>query len=505
MDIEFEDEIMRIKSCERAEYKLVVESYNKHKKGYMFDPMYKKKLTDGREKFITRDTKDQIPIASYHYLKEILESTGYELNELNDNPLIDNIDFGEFCAWVEDFFKNTEMFPRDYQITAAYKMLVNTRCMAMLATSAGKTLISFIVFAYLIDVVKIKNILMIVPSNTLLKQTTGDFLKYKKGTRLTTMLRVENPKSTQLPRLTIRPLITVSTFQTGCKFNPDDLANYGCVMIDECHKGNCNSIKDILDMAKKNKIKYRLGLSGTIPDTTYSDGVGLICNIGSIVTRVTAKELQDQDFISTVSIAQLRLDYTSQSEKQDYANAKALLKGQGKMLEMIQIERNLVTESQKRLDYIVKLAKQCPGNVLILFYEIEYGEKLLNAISIGTDKKVYYIDGSIDGKQRDEIRMSMEHESGTVLIGSFGCVSTGFSLTNLNSVFFVSSFKSESMVLQSVGRSLRRNAEIGKTAARIIDISDNLYDGCYQIKQANERVKLYDKEAFPVKVINMKL
>ena len=505
MDIVFEDEYMRIKSCERAEYKVMLEAYNKYRKGYVFDPMYKRKIWDGRDHVITKDTKDQIPIASYLYLKDVLESTGFQLNELNENPLIDDIDFGSFCEWVETFFKNSEKFPRDYQITAAYNMLTNSRCMAMLATSAGKTLISFIVFAYLIDVKKVKNILMIVPSTTLLKQTTGDFNGYKKGTKLTTMLRVENPKNKALPRVTIRPLITVSTFQTACKFNASDLKDYGCVMIDECHKGTCDSIKQILNMAKDNHIKYRFGLSGTIPDTTYSDGVSLVCNIGSIVTRVTAKELQDQEFISTVSIAQLRLDYTSPNEKADYARAKALLKGQGKMLEMIQVEKNLVTENGKRINYIVKLAKQCPGNVMILFYELEYGQKLVDAISQNTDKKVYYIAGDIDGKQRDEIRLSMEGETGTVLVGSFGCVSTGFSLTNLNTVMFVSSYKSESMVLQSVGRSLRRNAEIGKTSARIIDVADSLYDGCYQIKQANERLKLYAKECFECKVFNMKI
>lgn len=507
MDIRFEDEIIRIEGCTRAEYSYLLSIYNKYRKNYVFDPMYKKKLWDGIDKIMKRETKDQIPLSSYFYLKEKFEEVGYTLNELNDNPLVDKeLDFDEFCEWVDEFFANADKFPRDYQIKAAYDMIRCKRCMGMLATSAGKTLISFIVFAYLIMKKDVKNIIMIVPSITLVNQSAGDFETYKKKTLLSTRLKVEKTKNGGIPKHTgIRPTILVSTFQTACKFDSGVYRDYQAIMVDECHKAVCASIRTILDNAKNNHIEYRFGLSGTIPDTKYSDGVSLICDIGSIVCKVSAKELQDQDYISKVSIAQLRLDYTSEEQKQDLANAKALLKGQGKMIDMLQIEKNTVNASQVRLDYIVKLASQCPGNVLILFYEIEYGEKLLNTVSSKTEKKAYYIDGEVKGALRDEIRHAMETENNTVLIGSFGCVSTGFSLTNLHTVMFVSSYKSESLVLQSVGRSLRRNAEIGKTNAKIIDVADELYDNCYQIKQADKRVAMYKEQQFPCKVFRIKL
>ena len=98
--------------------------------------------------------------------------------------LDNNIDYDEFKAWVDDLFADNEIKPRYYQIDTAYKMLKYRRCMAQLATSAGKTLIAFIVFAYLIQVKKVRRIMMIVPRIDLVLQPNGDFAKYNSGNKI---------------------------------------------------------------------------------------------------------------------------------------------------------------------------------------------------------------------------------------------------------------------------------------------------------------------------------
>ena len=93
-----------------------------------------------------------------------------------------------FKDWVADFFKDSKIKPRDYQIDAAFKILKYRRCLAELATSAGKTLISFMVIAYMMDVLGKKKILMIVPNVSLVVQATGDFDQYNSG-RLKLMMQ----------------------------------------------------------------------------------------------------------------------------------------------------------------------------------------------------------------------------------------------------------------------------------------------------------------------------
>ena len=41
-----------------------------------------------------------------------------------------SIDEGVFRLWVDEFFSNSEIKPRDYQINAAIKILKYRRCLA---------------------------------------------------------------------------------------------------------------------------------------------------------------------------------------------------------------------------------------------------------------------------------------------------------------------------------------------------------------------------------------
>jgi superfamily II DNA or RNA helicase len=61
-----------------------------------------------------------------------------------------------------------------------------------------------------------------------------------------------------------------------------------------------------------------------------------------------------------------------------------------------------------------------------------------------------------------------------------------------------------STVLQSIGRGLRKNESIGKNFVNIYDMSDDLYKGCYEMKHAYERLKLYDMVGYPFEIKKLK-
>ena len=171
---------------------------------------------------------------------------------------------------------------------------------------------------------------------------------------------------------------------------------------------------------------------------------------------------------------------------------------------MYQLENDFVNESEKRFNVIMKLIKANQKNTMVLFKNKDYGKKIFKWIKENTTKMAYYIDGDIDKKVRAEIRDRMEQKNDVVLVASFGTSSTGISIDNIFSVFFVSSYKSMSTVLQSIGRGLRKNDEIGKDFVNIYDISDDLYKGCYEMAHARERLKLYDMAGFPFEIKKLK-
>ena len=76
--------------------------------------------------------------------------------------------FDEFKEIVKSWGLKYE--PRPYQYEAAYKILQWYSSVSELATRAGKTLISYMIFRYSMEYLGVKNILMIVPSIDLVKQ-----------------------------------------------------------------------------------------------------------------------------------------------------------------------------------------------------------------------------------------------------------------------------------------------------------------------------------------------
>ena len=106
------------------------------------------------------------------------------------------------------------------------------------------------------------------------------------------------------------------------------------------------------------------------------------------------------------------------------------------------------------------------------------------------NKNVYYIDGSIDVKVREDIRAKFETSDRNLLFAQTATFSTGINIKRLTNLIFLTGSKSFSQVLQSIGRTLRLHGS--KTEAHLIDISWNFK---YSHKHLNERLKIY-REAY---------
>ena len=364
--------------------------------------------------------------------------------------------------------------------------------MLQLATSAGKTFIAFMMFAWLLTHRDIKKIMMVVPSVDLVLQPTADFTEYNNG-----KLDIKIQQIFSGCKATPNANIYIGTYQSLREECASFFNQFDVVLTDEVHKACCASQIKIMDMCK---FPYRIGLSGTIPTTKYADGLTLISNFGPIMVNITAKQLQEEGYISNCKIHQVRLDYTTDKQKEAFKGAKKNLVKAGKGKDMFQLENKFVNESEKRFYIITKLIANTKQNTMVLFKDKDYGKKLFKWMKENTTKMIYYIDGDIDKKVREEIRKRMEIKDDVILIASFGTSSMGISIDKIFNIFFISSYKSISTVLQSIGRGLRKNESINKDFVNIYDISDDIYSGCYEMAHARERIKIYESQGFPISI-----
>ena len=120
---------------------------------------------------------------------------------------------------------------------------------------------------------------------------------------------------------------------------------------------------------------------------------------------------------------------------------------------------------------------------------------------------VFFVAGSVEGEEREEIRNIVEKEKRSIIVASYGTFSTGVNIKNLHSVIFSSPSKSKVRNLQSIGRGLRKSDT--KSSSTLYDISDDLTWKSrknFTIMHFVERVKIYNDEKFTYRIypVNLK-
>ena len=413
-----------IDSCTELEYEQLKTSLTKKIEGWRFHPLVKRKLWDGNISFIK---KNKIPAGLWKEVIDICKEYDLEFS-LNGITNVFDTDITEesFNNWVEDFFKNSDIKPRDYQISAAFKILKYRRCLAELATSAGKTLISFMVIAYLMEVLGKKKILMIVPNVSLVVQASGDFEEYN---RQRVSLKIQQIYS----GVKLRPSsnIVIGTYQSLVKNDEEYFKQFDAVLVDETHKAKAASIQTIMD--KCWHCDYRFGLSGTIPKRGTVDRLSLMSAMGPLVTQVKANYLQEEGHIAQCKVIQFHMDYATLEQKIAFAE---LSKNSYDRQRLFGLEQNFINQDEKRLNFISQIIKKSTSNSLVLFHKIDYGEKIYQKLREITDKRIYYVDGGVSPELREEFKSRMEKNNDVIIVASYGTFSTGISIKNIHNIFF---------------------------------------------------------------------
>jgi superfamily II DNA or RNA helicase len=477
-------------------------------------------------------------------------------NNIQITGIDDNLKYRNVPEALDEFIKYVDSWqmsitPRPYQYKAAYEILKNRQSLSQLAARAGKTLIAYIVFRYMLEH-GAKKILMIVPSIQLVKQGVADFSEYAEFFKTETVwAKGEYCESANLTIGTFQSLVMRADPKSK-KYNPKFFKDYDVICCDEAHKLVCKSINTILSQEFVKNLKLKFGFTGTLPEEGTIESFACHSLMGWTIQDISAMELVDEGFLAKPDITQIRIKYdeskpltaayikcgeylnsndkvvdgkkiqlpkeqrefTMQYEKtlpyaleqmkQLYTDEEYklylidLCKAKGSNLLML--EQMLVHRSKKRLKIIDDLLLTMDKNCIVFAHHTEYLKFLKEHFEAKfPDRKVRMISGSANLKQRQAIVQEMNAEDGVILCASYGCCSTGITFKNVDYCIFAQSFKSEIIVKQSIGRMMLKTSE--KDTFYLYDLVD-WFPTKRIYTQGLAKIKTYDKEGFTYRIIN---
>lgn len=444
-----------------------------------FMPQYKRRLWDGKIKLFS-PADGQIYVGLYDYLVDWLETREYSYENKENkfyglpkesNELIS-------APGIVDYVKslNIPFKVRDYQYTAIYQALKYNRRLLLSPTASGKSLMIYAITRYFAD--SDRNILIVVPTTSLVEQLVGDFDSYGwSSDDYCHKIYAGKDKQTKKP-------VTVTTWQSIYKMPTSWFEQFDCVIGDEAHQFKAKSLIGI--MTKLHNCKHRIGFTGTL-DGSNTNQLVLEGLFGPVNKVVKTKQLIDKGYLSSLKINILLLQHEESS------------------FESYQEEMDYICRHERRNKFIQNLTLSQTGNTLVLFAYVEkHGQVLYDMINskVSGDRKVFFVHGGVETEDREEVRRITEEQSDAIIIASYGTFSTGINIRNLHNIIFASPSKSRVRNLQSIGRALRKSES--KDSAILYDIADDFTKGerrNYTLNHMIERVKTYSQENFNYEII----
>jgi superfamily II DNA or RNA helicase len=447
--------------------------------GAKFMPAYKKRLWDGTIKlFSPGDGK--IYCGLYKYLTDWLEERDYTYEDLDNKYYGMPREFNSFItpAAIADYVKHLKIpfKVRDYQYNAIFQALKYNRRLLLSPTASGKSLMIYVITRYF--VAKGSNVLIIVPTTSLVEQLCGDFDSYGWSSEHNChKIYAGKDKNTNKQ-------VTITTWQSIYKMPKNYFEKYDCVIGDEAHQFKAKSLTSI--MTKLHNCKHRIGFTGTL-DGSNTNQLVLEGLFGPVNKVVKTKQLIDKGYLSALNISILLLQHESG------------------IFDSYQEEMDYICTLPKRNNFIKNLALNQTGNTLILFAYVEkHGQVLYDMInsSVAANRKIFFVHGGVDTEDREEVRRITETQNDAIIIASYGTFSTGINIKRLHNIIFASPSKSRVRNLQSIGRALRKGEQ--KDSAKLFDIADDFSKNerkNYTLNHMIERVKIYSQENFNYEII----
>jgi superfamily II DNA or RNA helicase len=447
--------------------------------GYKFMPSYKNRIWDGKIRLFNPRTT-QIYKGLIRELESFAQAHQYEIVYHDDLDETEAYSIHEAKEFYNSLNLPSKFETRDFQLESFAYCVKHQRALFVSPTGSGKSLMIYMLLRYYE-----KKTLIIVDSINLLLQMFSDFAEYgfdsEKNVHTISAGKEKNSEKR----------IIVSTWQSASRQPRDWFDQFELVIGDEAHKYKAKELTKIME--NLTQCKLRFGFTGSL-DGTKTNKLVLQGLFGPHHQIVTTKELQDSGTLADLNIKCITLEYSDEDKKQ-YSKAKYA------------DEIKFLFEHRKRNLFICNLALSLRGNTLLLFRHVEtHGVPLYKYLDQKADIPVYYVSGKVKGEEREEIRKIVDTHENSITVASVGVFSTGTNIPNINNIIQAAPTKSQIMLLQSIGRGLRRTSKKGYCT--YFDISDNLSwksKTNHTFKHFMDRVKIYIQQQFKYKLYKVKL
>jgi superfamily II DNA or RNA helicase len=298
-------------------------------------------------------------------------------------------------------------------------------------------------------------------------------------------------------------------------------------------------------------VKIRFGFTGTLPPMHTIESFACQALMGPKIQNVTTAELVDRGFLAKPIITQIRLTYKEgddlikkyikcgeylNSSYKEVDGKKVLLPKEERDLtiqhvktlpytfeqlktkytpkeysdylidlckakgsNLLMLEQMIIHRSPERLEVMDDIIRLREGNCIVFAHHTEYLKLLKEHFTqVFQDRPIYIITGSENLKKRMKIVDQMLTDNNAILCASYGCCSTGITFKNIDYGIFAQSFKSEIIVLQSIGRGLLKTET--KDTFELFDIIDVLPTKRI-LSQGTSKIKIYKERDIEYKIV----
>jgi superfamily II DNA or RNA helicase len=446
--------------------------------GAHFTPAYRNKMWDGKKRLL--NLMDQtIPFGLLPYIKKFSADNEYELDcgNLDLENEFSIVEAEEYFRGLNPCSNGKPIEPRDYQISAFRTAIQRKRVILVSPTASGKSLVIYALVRWYTQVGM--DVLIVVPTTSLVEQMYGDFRDYSNNTWPVDDYchRVYSGKDKNTKKQ-----VVITTWQSIFNLKREWFQRFTAVIGDEAHGFQANSLTKVMN--KLTKAKYRVGTTGTLQDTKVHKLV-LEGHFGVATEVVTTRELIDSKSIADIKILCLLLHYPTE----DCKKVQKLT---------YQEEIEFIVQNPKRMKFLRNLALSLDGNTLILFNLVEkHGKQIYKELLSKAENKVpiFLVHGKVLTEDRETIRHNIEGLDKSITVASAGVFSQGINIKRLHNVIFATPVKSPIRNRQSIGRGLRLGSD--KVMVSLYDIVDVLQYKTrknYALEHFLVRANIYDTE-----------
>lgn len=440
--------------------------------GFQFSPRYRNHQWDGYIKLFSRN---KFPTGLLELARKVLE------NYAEEYEYKVTINFNEYrglqkIAFPPIILEGYKL--RDYQDEAVQVLINRKRGVAWMATNSGKTLIMAAICKLLCE--EGINIFILTHKKELLYQT-AKVIEDATGIEVGI---VGDGHDDYFKAVTVGMIQSVSKDVDTPTF-AGFANNVGCLLIDECHH---TSSKTMTDVVMRIPALYRFGFSGTPLKNDVLADMQLQAVTGSVLFRVSNEKLIAEGYSAKPEIRVYKLHNTTLSKDETYQDAyNALIVNNNVRNELVVSKAYAAYKSGRVVLILVDRIEH--QNVICNSYAKLYGDSTITALngSHSTDYRKEHIDNMRSGEPHVYIS--------TEVLGE------GVDIPALDVVILANGGKSYVKLMQHVGRGMRKKD--GDNKVIILDFYDT--GSHYLEAHSKERLKAYESEGFPVRIVDRDL